>query len=170
MSELLLIVLRTASVYLFILIALRIFGKRELSQLSVLDLIFILLISNAVQSAMVGDNFTLEGGLVAAGTLFVLNLILENLSYRSKRISSILQGNPIMLIYEGKILDDHLRRVKISTQELEAAVRERGVRDIKNVDLAVLEIDGNISVLSNDFKKRTTRKRKSHEVIGKSIL
>ncbi|MEK9178765.1 MAG: YetF domain-containing protein [Patescibacteria group bacterium] len=168
--ELIFIILRTASVYLFILIALRIFGKRELSQLSVLDLIFILLISNSVQSAMVGENFSLAGGLVAATTLFVLNLILESLSYRSKRISSILQENPIMLIYEGKILDDHLRRVKISTQELEAAVRERGVRNIKDVDLAVLEIDGNISVLSNNFKKKFTKKRRGHKIISKTIL
>ncbi len=119
---------------------------------------------------MVGENFSLAGGLVAATTLFVLNLILESLSYRSKRISSILQENPIMLIYEGKILDDHLRRVKISTQELEAAVRERGVRNIKDVDLAVLEIDGNISVLSNNFKKKFTKKRRGHKIISKTIL
>jgi uncharacterized membrane protein YcaP (DUF421 family) len=101
------VVIRSAIVYLFIILGIRIFGKKELSQLSVIDLVFILLISNAVQNAMVGQNVSLLGGVIAALTLFVLNYLLKNLFYRSKRINEWIQGDPLMLIYHGKVVPDH---------------------------------------------------------------
>jgi uncharacterized membrane protein YcaP (DUF421 family) len=166
--QLLLIVISTLIVYLFIITAIRFFGKREISQLSVIDLVFILLISNAVQNAMVGGDVTmLIGGLVAAATLFVINNFLGDLFYKSKTISNLLQGEPLMLIYEGKIIEEHMKKAKISMDELEASVREHGVEKISEVNLAVLERDGNISVLSHDFKQRTSRRRKAHKVVGK---
>ena len=164
MNDILAIVLRSLVVYFFILIAIRIFGKRELSQLSVVDLVFILLISNAVQNAMVGRDDTLLGGIVAATTLFAANSFLENLIFRSKKFSKLIQGNPAMLIYQGKVMTEHLKKAKISMDELEAAVREHGVSDISKCDLAVLETDGNISVLSDDYKNRTTRHRHAHKI------
>src|SRR3954464_5472291 len=101
--DILYIVLRSAAVYLFILLMIRIFGKREITQLSVIDLVFILLISNSVQNAMVGPNNTLLGGIVAASSLFIVNTALEYLVFRSKRFNKFLQGDAIMLIYQGKI-------------------------------------------------------------------
>jgi len=86
------IIISTMAVYLFIVIAIRLFGKKELAQLSVVDLVFILLISNAVQNAMVGPDSTLSGGLVAASTLFVLNYIFKSLQYRYPRFSKVIQG------------------------------------------------------------------------------
>lgn len=163
MDSIFFIVLSSLVVYLSIVAAIRVFGKRELSQLSVIDLVFILLISNAVQDAMIGGNINfLIGGLVAAATLFVANYLMGELFFRSKTFSKLIQGEPLMLVYEGKVIDDHLRKAKISYDELESAIREHGVVDSKHVDLAVLERDGNISVLSNDFKHKTTKKRKSH--------
>lgn len=163
------IILRSVVVYLFIVIAIRLFGKKEIAQLSVIDLVFILLISNSVQNAMVGPSTSLEGGLIAAGSLFVVNFALKNIIYRSKKAGEILQGHAMMLVYEGKIMEKNLQKSRISVDELESAVREHGVKSVKNVDLAVLEIDGNISVLSNDFKHKTVRKRKAHKVIAKEI-
>lgn len=163
------IVLRSVVVYLFIVIAIRLFGKKEIAQLSVVDLVFILLISNSVQNAMVGPSTSLEGGLIAAASLFLVNLILKNVVYRSKKASELIQGHAIMLIYDGKILTQNLEKSKISNDELEAAVREHGVKGIPEVDLAVLEVDGNISVLSHDFKQRTVRKRRAHKVISKDV-
>lgn len=166
-EEYLSIVLRSVVVYLFIVIAIRLFGKKEIAQLSVIDLVFILLISNSVQNAMVGPSTSLEGGLIAAASLFLVNFILKIVLYRSKKASEFIQGHAIMLVYSGKIMTQNLERAKISNDELEAAIREHGVKDIKDVNLAVLEVDGNISVLSDGYKQKTVRKRKAHKVVAK---
>lgn len=159
------VVIRSVIVYLFIVIAIRLFGKREISQLSVIDLVFILLISNSVQNAMVGPNTTLVAGIAAAATLFVINRILGLLIFKSKKVSNILEGGPIMLVYHGRVMKKHLDAAEISMEELEAAIREHGLVNASAVDLAVLEADGNISVLSNDFKNRTSRRRRAHKVV-----
>jgi uncharacterized membrane protein YcaP (DUF421 family) len=132
--------------------AIRIFGKNELSQLSIVDLVFILLISNSV----------------AATSLFIVNWLLRNLLFKNKKINQFIQGSALMLIYKGKVIKKHLDQANISVDELEAVVREHGVTDIKNVDLAVLEIDGNISILSGNFTKKSIRKRILHRMLNKS--
>jgi uncharacterized membrane protein YcaP (DUF421 family) len=168
MNPYVLIALSSAAVYLFIVLAIRVFGKNELSQLSIVDLVFILLISNSVQSAMIGTNSTLLGGLVAATSLFAVNWLLRNLLFKNKKINQFIQGSALMLIYKGKVIQKHLEQANISTDELEAAVREHGVTDIKYVDLAVLEVDGNISILSHNFAKKSMRKRILHKMLNKS--
>ena len=160
------IVLSSIAVYLFIILAIRLFGKKELSQLSVFDLVFILLISNAVQNAMVLGNETLFGGLAAALSLFVLNYILKKLQLKFPKFGKFVQGDAVMLVYHGKIIPSHLRMAGISEDEVMQAIREHGVASIREVDLAVIEVDGNISVLSNDFKKRSHRRRKAHKVLA----
>jgi uncharacterized membrane protein YcaP (DUF421 family) len=159
------VIIRTFVVYIFIIVAIRLFGKTELTQLSVFDLVFILLISNSVQNAMVGPDSTLAGGLIAAGSLFILNFIIKRISYKSPNFNKFLQGEPIMLVREGAILKQHLEKVKISEGELLAAMREHGVADVKDVDLAILEVDGNISILTKNYQQHTkmVRKNKSPE-------
>lgn len=167
------IVLRCLAVYFFVIIAIRIFGKKELAQLSVTDLVFILLISNAVQNAMVGSDSTLQGGLVAAISLFIFNFILKRIFYRNKRLSELIQGKSELLIYNGKLQEHNLKKSEITLEELEAAVREHGVKDIQHVDLAILEVDGNISVISDDFTNKSTvavaamGHRKKHRLKGR---
>lgn len=168
MDSLFAISLRTTAVYLFIILALRVFGKKELSQLSMVDLVFILLISNSVQNAMVGPDSSLLGGLIAAGTLFAVNMIFKFILYRSKKISSIVQGEPLMLVHRGKVIVKNLSQQKISMEELNAAIREHGIAKIEDVDLAVLETDGNISMLSENYHKRHIKKRKAHKIVGKT--
>ena len=157
----------TLAVYLFIIIAIRIFGKKELAQLSVVDLVFILLISNAVQNAMVGPDSTLSGGLVAASTLFLVNYTLKYLQYRFPKFGKIIQGDAIMLVYQGKILESHMKMAKISNDELMEAVREHGVKSVEDVDLAIMEVDGSISVLSEQYQKKTIKRRKPQKVLTK---
>jgi uncharacterized membrane protein YcaP (DUF421 family) len=157
----------TLAVYLFIVVAIRIFGKKELAQLSVVDLVFILLISNAVQNAMVGPDSTLSGGLVAASTLFLVNYTLKYLQYRFPKFGKVIQGDATMLVYQGKILESHMKMAKISNDELMEAVREHGVKSIKDVDLAIMEVDGSISVLSDKYQKKTVKRRKVHKVLTK---
>jgi len=167
LEEYLSITVRSVVVYLFIVLAIRLFGKKEIAQLSVIDLVFILLISNSVQNAMVGPSTSLEGGLIAALSLFVVNFAFKNLMFRSRKINELLQGHALMLVYDGRVIETNLEKAKISTSELEAAVREHGIKNIEDVDLAVLEVDGNISVLSDDFKHKTSRRRRAHRVVSK---
>jgi len=159
------IILRSVIVYIFILVAIRLFGKQELAQLSVIDLVFILLISNSVQNAMVGPDTSLAGGLIAALALFGTNFLLKKFFFQSTAFRRFVQGEPIMLIYHGHIEKKHLQKAQISEDELMEAIREHGVETIDKVDLAVLETDGNISILSNDFKHKT-RKKRVHKTLG----
>ncbi len=158
------IAIRSSCVYVFMIVAFRIFGKRELSQLSIADLVLIVLISNAVQNAMVGENTSLIGGLTAATVLFSLNMILGYLMFRFKKIRKLVQSEPVTLIYNGKVIEKNLKDVLLTMDELDSAIREHGVDKIIDVSLAILESDGNISVISGNDKhlKRTQYKRKRH--------
>ena len=161
------IVFRSVAVYLFMVIALRIFGKKELSQLNTADVILILLISNSVQNAMVGNNTSLYGGLIAALVLFCLNYFLKKVLYRFKTINDFIQDKPKILIHDGKIDFKILSALEISSDELDEVIREHGLETYKEVKLAMMEIDGNISVISGDKTlKRTTHKRKIHKTLG----
>ena len=158
------IAFRSAVVYVFMIVAFRLFGKRELSQLSIADLALVVLISNALQNAMVGENTSLIGGLTAGTVLFGLNMLVGYLMFRFKNIRSLVQSEPVTLIYNGKILEKNLKDVLLTTDELNSAVREHGVENISDVKLAIMEVDGNISVISGDDNqlKRTQYKRKRH--------
>ena len=169
MNSYLEIILRSIAVYVCIVLLIRVFGKKELSQLSVTDLVFILLISNSVQNAMVGNDSSLSGGLVAAITLFALNAVIRILVYKFKPVRNFLEGDAILLIYKGKILKQNLNKEEITMEELEASVREHGIEKISEVDLAMLEIDGNISVLSNNFTHQTSRRRKHRRALGQNL-
>jgi len=162
------IIISSLVIYLFIIIAIRLFGKKELSQLSVIDLVFVLLISNSVQNAMVGSDSTLTGGLVAATTLFITNFIFKQLLYRFPKFSNFIQGEALMLIYDGKPNSANIAKAMLTMDELMEAVREHGVSDMSEVNLAILELDGNISVLSNDFQSKSTKRRKSKQTIQKN--
>jgi len=162
------IVCSSLVIYLFIIIAFRVLGKKELSQLSVVDLVFILLISNAVQNAMVGSNTTLAGGLVAAASLFIANFLFKQLMYRFPRLDNLVEGEATMLIYDGKLIEKNTKKARITYQEIMEILREHGVSSIEEVDLAVLEVDGNISVLSEKYKRKTVRKRKSKQSLSQN--
>jgi len=161
------VIAQTVTIYLLMVGSLRLFGRKELAQLSVIDLVFILLISNAVQNAMVGSKDDFIGGLLSAGALFVVNYVLKIILFRSKKLSKLIEGEALTLIYKGKLQTKNLSDAQITMLELEAAVREHGVNSTDEVDLAVLEIDGNISVLSHDFTHKSTRKRRAHKVLSK---
>lgn len=154
------IVLRSISVYFFMIIALRIFGKKELSQLNTADVILILLISNSVQNAMVGTDTTLWGGLAAATVLFFINFVLKKLMYKYKGFSDFMQEKPEILIHDGNLDFKSLSRLNITADELKEAMREHGLEYFKDVKLAMLEIDGNISISGNRDLKQTQYKRK----------
>ena len=160
----LIIALKSLSVYLFIVLAIRLFGKKELAQLSVIDLVFILLISNSVQNAMVGNDNSLLGGMTAALALFIGNFILKYFMNKSARFGNILQGEKIILVHDGVVLQNGMKQAMMSLEELERAVREHGVDSVKDADLVVLEVDGNISVLSDNYKSKSIRRKKKPQL------
>jgi uncharacterized membrane protein YcaP (DUF421 family) len=162
------VILRSAAVYLFMVIALRIFGKKELSQLNTADVILILLISNAVQNAMVGSDTSLWGGLAAATVLFAINYVLKKLMYRYKGFSNFMQEKPEILIHNGNLDFKMLNRLSITSDELREAMREHGVEYFKDVKLAMLEIDGNISIISGDANLKQThyKRRRKHKSLS----
>lgn len=159
------IILSSIAVYLFVIIALRLFGKKELSQLSVIDLVFVLLISNSVQNAMVGSDSTLLGGLVAASSLFVVNYLFKKFIYRFPKFSKFIQGESILLIYEGVPNQKNIAISMLTMDEIMEAIREHGVSRIEDVNLAILEVDGNISVLTDNYQNKSKRKRKEKQSV-----
>ena len=166
MEGYLLIALKSIAVYVFIVAAIRLFGKKEFAQLSIVDLVFILLISNSVQTAMVGTDTSLEGGLVAALALFVVNFIFKKLTIGRPEIVHLIDGDPVLLVYNGQLKAGGLAKAQITIEQLESVIREHGVEDISEVDLAMFEVDGNISVISDNFKKTSRRRRKGHRILG----
>ncbi|WP_082140611.1 DUF421 domain-containing protein [Chryseobacterium sp. FH2] len=156
MNPILDVVVRSLCVYLFMVIAIRLFGKNQLSQLNAGDVVLLLLISNAVQNAMVGPDTSLQGGLVAALVLFAANFILKRLMFSNRYFETFMEEDPVILVKDGKVDEKALDKVKITQDELEEAVREHGVNGIKEVKLSILEVDGNISVISEDEKSKQT--------------
>ncbi len=153
------IVLRTSGVYLVLLIGLRLAGKRELGQMTVFDLVVVLVISNAVQNAMLGPDTSLTGGLVAAVTLLVLNRVVNLIGRNVPWLGRELTGTPTLLVHAGAIVPENLRREGLTEDEVMQALREHGVNDLASVALAVLEVDGTISVVPTDSPSTRTRRR-----------
>jgi uncharacterized membrane protein YcaP (DUF421 family) len=141
------IVLRTIAVYVFILVGFRLTGKREVGQLAPFDFALVLLIANAVQNAMVGPDTSLVGGLVAAGVLLVLNLVLGRAATNNRRVERWLRGHARILVSRGKLDEEGLRHESVSHEQLMQALRENGCATLGDCRLAVLEVDGAISVI-----------------------
>ena len=143
------IVLRTLVVYAFILAAFRLSGKREVGQLAPFDFALVLLIANSVQNAMVGPSTSLLGGLVAAAVLLLANFALGKVATRHRKVERLLRGQARILVNRGLVLDDALRAESVSHEELLQALRENGCATLADCRLAVLEVDGSISVILN---------------------
>ena len=144
------IVVRSTVVYLVILAGFRLAGKRHISQLSLIDFALILLVSNAVQNAMVGNDSSLLGGIVAATTLILINVILTKVIFKETKLGGFITGEPRLLVRNGQMVMSNLTKESIRSEELEEQIREHGFTDISEVKTAILEIDGSISVLPYD--------------------
>jgi uncharacterized membrane protein YcaP (DUF421 family) len=144
------IVVRTGIIYLLVLIGVRLSGKREVGQMTPFDLTLLLLLSNSVQNAMTGPDTSLAGGAVAACTLLILNYGVAAVSGSNRRLRRLIQGEPSLLVHDGKVIESHMARERVSLDELHRALREHGINSCDQVALAVLEVDGSISCLKYD--------------------
>ena len=139
-------VVRPVLIYGFLVVALRVFGRRELGQANTLDLIVMLLIANAVQNGIIGDDVSVTGALVGAGVLFVVNEVLNRASYAFPWAERALEGQPTKLIENGMPAKRALLRAGISLTELLAIARRQGFPDLGSVQTAILETNGVVSM------------------------
>jgi uncharacterized membrane protein YcaP (DUF421 family) len=144
------IALRTTVIYAVVLVGVRLSGKREVGQMTPFDLTLLLLISNSVQNAMTGPDTSLLGGVVAASTLLLLNYLIADVSGANRHFRKVIQGQPSLLVHDGKVIESHMAKEHVSMDELERALREHGISSCHDVALAVLEVDGSISCLKYD--------------------
>jgi len=141
------LIVRGVVVYGFLLVLLRLTGKRQVGQLAPFDLVLLLVLSNAVQNSMnAGDN-SLVGGLISATTLVGLNYLVGLATYRSKRLEAIVEGRPQVLIHDGKLFEEVMAGAKLTHHELQAALRQAGCTCVEEVRSAILENNGAISVV-----------------------
>src|SRR5713101_7076018 len=125
------IVLRTGVIYLLVLIGVRLSGKREVGQMTPFDLTLLLLLSNSVQNAMTGPDTSLAGGAIAACTLLILNYLVAEVSGTNRRFRRMIQGQPTLLIHDGKSIETHMAKEHVSVDELHRALREHGIGTIE---------------------------------------
>jgi uncharacterized membrane protein YcaP (DUF421 family) len=155
-------ILRPICVYLFLLIGLRLAGKRELAQLNPFDLIVLLTLSNTVQNAIIGNDNSITGGLLGAATLLALNYLVVRIVHRYKKLENIVAGKRDCLVLHGRILRDHLNREMMTRAELTAAAHRQGIGSLAEVESAVLEPTGTITFVQ---KKPSTDEIRHHEVM-----
>jgi uncharacterized membrane protein YcaP (DUF421 family) len=147
------LVLRGIVVYVFLLLLLRITGKRQIGQLSPFDLVLLLILSNAVQNSMnAGDN-SLVGGLITAVTLVALNYLVGYVTFKNKKLEKAIEGRAQILVREGKIVEDVMLDARITHIELASILRQHGYFETKEVKLAILEDNGAVSVQGYSDKK-----------------
>jgi uncharacterized membrane protein YcaP (DUF421 family) len=161
------VVFRTAIVYFALVAGFRFFGKRQIGQMTPFDLVIILLIANAVQNAMVGPDTSVTGGLVAAATLLVANYALSEARTRIPWLRQLVEGQPAVLVADGQVIDRALHHEGIDVDDLLQAIREHGMSGVNDVALAVLEVDGTISIVPRDATttirtRRRYRQRSLH--------
>jgi uncharacterized membrane protein YcaP (DUF421 family) len=149
--------IRAIAVYLFLLVAIRIFGRRELGQLTAFDVIVLLTISNILQNAMIGNDNSVTGGLIGAFVLLSANLLLAYVVFRRPFVQRLVEGEARILIRDGQVLPDSLRKELLTEQDLLAAVRRSGLERFEDVHLAVSEANGMISVIPRERAQGSPR-------------
>ena len=140
--------LRSFVIYFVLYLIIRMTGKRQVAQMTPFDLVVLLVLANVVQNAVIGPDNSLGGGIIGAAAIVALNWLMTEAAFRSKKARRLIEGEPVLLIHDGRILRRNLDGQRITTDELMAALRENGVADPLNVRFAVLEDNGKISVLA----------------------
>ena len=156
-------ILRPIVVYIFLIIGLRLAGKRELAQLNPFDLVVLLTLSNTVQNAIIGDDNSVTGGVIGASTLLLVNYVVVRFLYGHERIERIVEGDSDLLIDKGVVKTDRLRAELITIAELESAAHKQGIRSLTDVERATIEPGGAMSFVSKRPSRETAR---HHELMA----
>jgi uncharacterized membrane protein YcaP (DUF421 family) len=141
---------KTTVVYLFLIVGLRVLGKRELGQMTIYDVVLLIVLANSVQNSMVGSDDSLVGGLVAGGVLLILNKLFNLAITRSNRLRAVMVGEPRLILNHGHLIYSHMAKEGITEDQVMAALREHGLTSLDEAQIAVLEVDGSISVVPTE--------------------
>jgi uncharacterized membrane protein YcaP (DUF421 family) len=157
-------ILRPLLVYSFLVIALRLAGKRELAQLNPFDLVVLLTLSNTVQNAIIGPDNSVLGGVIGAATLLILNYFVVRFLFENPRLDQLVEGKQTILIEGGQLLENNLREEVITHAELETAAHKQGFASLSQVERAILEPGGTLSFFG---KKPAPEEARHHELLQK---
>jgi uncharacterized membrane protein YcaP (DUF421 family) len=157
-------ILRPIIVYVFLIIGLRLAGKRELAQLNPFDLVVLLTLSNTVQNAIIGDDNSVSGGLIGAATLLAVNYLVVKFLYNHEKINRLVEGDADVLVDNGEIKHDRLKKELVTMYELEAAAHKQGFASLEEVDRAILEPGGTIAFIG---KKPAPEAQRHSELIDR---
>ena len=135
---------KTTAVYLFLVVGLRLLGKRELGQMTIYDMVLLIVLANSVQNAMVGTDTTLVGGLVAGAMLLLLNKLFNIAMGRSVKLRAAMVGEPRLILNHGHLIYSHMAKEGVTKDQVMAALREHGLTSLDQAQIAVLEVDGSI--------------------------
>jgi uncharacterized membrane protein YcaP (DUF421 family) len=152
-------ILRPVVVYAFLVIGLRLSGKRELVQLNPFDLVVLLTLSNTVQNAIIGDDNSVTGGIIGATSLLAINYLVVRFLYDHRKLDQLVEGKADVLIENGKVHTEHLKRELITMQQLSAAARKQGFDDLSEVQQCVLEPGGTLTFIARKPDTEDVRHR-----------
>ena len=141
------LIVRSIAVYVFLILILRISGKRQIGQLAPFDLVLLLILSNAVQNSMSGGDNSLIGGLIIATTLVLINYLVGFATYKSQKLEALIEGRPQILIHNGKLYEDMMANAQMTQHELDTALRQAGYSRVSEVYAGILETRGTISII-----------------------
>jgi uncharacterized membrane protein YcaP (DUF421 family) len=141
------IVLRAVVVFAFLLLLTRVIGRRELSSLQPFDLILLIILGDAVQQGLTQDDYSLTGAFLAIGTIAVLQVLVSWIGYRFPRTRTVLEGQPIIIVQDGEVIEDNIKRERLDPDEIAEAARLQGIAHLSDVKWAVLETSGDISFI-----------------------
>ena len=153
----------TLAIYLFLIVAFRIVGRRQLGQLNVIDLVILVVMGSAVETAMVAGDTSLPAGLVSAATLLLANRAIAAVLSRSRRWRRLVSGDPVLLVKEGQFIEEHLRRAGLTHDDVLEALREREECDVSHVKFAVIETNGAITVIPKGAETHRAKLREASE-------
>jgi uncharacterized membrane protein YcaP (DUF421 family) len=156
--------LRPVVVYLFLIVGLRVAGKRELAQLNPFDLVVLLTLSNTVQNAIIGDDNSVTGGLIGATTLLVVNYMVVRFLYGHAKLDELVEGEADVLIENGVVQRERLKKELITVHELEAAAHKQGFSSLEEIDRAILDPGGTIAFFA---RKPTADATRHDEIISR---
>ncbi len=149
-TPLLELIFRSAIIFAFLFVAMRLWGKKHFSELSPFDFLLLLIISEATQNALIDDDKSITGGITVIVTIFILNIVLNKMSFHSRKSEKLLEGKPKVLILDGKLDRDVMKEETMTEQELKTSLRKQGLMKMEDIGLAVIETNGEISVIKKE--------------------
>src|SRR4051794_36164707 len=142
------LVLRAAFVFAFILLLTRVIGRRELGRMQPIDLILLIVLGDALQQGLTQDDYSLTGAVIVVGTIAILQVFVSWLSFRFPRTRPILEGEPIIVVQDGEVIERNLRRERLTVEEIAEEARKQQIAHLTEIRFAILENDGTLSFIT----------------------